>query len=217
VNSRSIFRLVLLTASAVPISQSTVASTQTAAAPTPQVRPALPQELLPVRPDAASREKAEAAKAQMEAQAQEEQRLVQETLSRGYWVDPSTGLMWAAKDNGEAVTWHKAANYCRDLQLAGFRDWRLATLDELGSLVDKSTSASERVGNIETLSINLGHHVRGGLTLTGNTWSSTRELNRFGHPYGDGWFFDFVNSKPSADLPYFRNTKYALCVRRRGA
>lgn len=213
--SRLILRFVL-TASLVPISLSAVARAQTPAA-APQVRPALPQELLPAPPDATARERVEAAKAREEAQGREDQKLMQETVARGYWVDRSAGLMWAAKDNGEAVTWHKAASYCRNLQLAGFRDWRLATLDELGSLVDKSASTSDRVGEIETFSINLGHHVRGGLTLTGNPWSSTRELNRFGHPYGDGWFFDFVNSKPSADLPYFRNTKYALCVRRAGA
>ena len=184
----------------------------------PQVRPAFPQGLLPAPPeqDAASREKAEADKARREAQAQEEQRLAQETRARGYWVDPSTGLMWAGKDNGVAVTWHKAASYCRNLRLAGHSDWRLATLDELATLVDKSDLAPERVGNSDTFTINVGRHVRGGLSLTGNSWSSTREIDRFGHPYGDGWFFDFVNSRPSGDLPYFRNTKYALCVRHSG-
>lgn len=134
---------------------------------------------------------------------------------RQYWVDLSTGLMWAAKDNGKAVTWHNAVSHCRNLQLAGFRDWRLATLDELASLVDRSASAPERAGNVETFTINMGRHVRGNLALTGDPWSTTREINRFGHPYGDGWFFDLVNSKPSGDLPYFRNTKYALCMRRR--
>jgi hypothetical protein len=192
--------------------QSSTGSSTPAVAP--QVRPALPQQ--PIlefwEQDAASRAKAEADKARREAQAQEEQKLAQETHSRGYWVDPATKLMWEGQDNGVAVTWHKAASYCRNLRLAGHSDWRLATLDELASLVDKSTSTAERAGNIETFSINLGRHVRGGLSLAGDPWSSNREKDRFGHPYGDGAFFDFVNSKPSGDLPYFRNTKYALCV-----
>jgi len=140
----------------------------------------------------------------------------QETQARGYWVDPSSGLMWAARDNGKAVTWHKAASYCRNLRLAGYSDWRLASLDELASLVDKSAPTSERVGNTEVFSVNLGRHVRGSLSLTGDPWSSNRPRNRFGHPYGDGWFFDFIQSKPSYDLQNFRNTKYALCVRRSG-
>jgi hypothetical protein len=184
----------------------------------PQVRPALPQKQLPARQeqDAATRENSEADKARREAQAQEEARLTRETQAHGSWVDPSTRLMWAAKDNGDAVTWHKAESYCRNLRLAEYSDWRLATLDELGSLVDKSNSSPERMGNIETFSINLGVHVRGGLSLTGNPWSSTREKDRFGYPYGDGWFFDFITSKSSYDLQLFRNTKYALCVRRPG-
>ena len=148
------------------------------------------------------------------AQSSTERRgLAQETQARGYWVDPSTGLMWAGKDNGKDVSWHKAMEYCRDQRLAGYSDWRLATLDELASLVDKRASTPERVGNIETFSINVGRHVRGNLSLTGDPWSSNREKNRFGHPYGDGRFFDFVSSKPSYDLQLFRNTKYALCVR----
>jgi len=125
--------------------------------------------------------------------------------------------MWEGQDNGIAVTWHKAERYCRNLRVAGYSDWRLATLDELASLVDKSATPSDQVGNTETFSINIGNvapHVRGGLSLTGNPWSSIREINRFGKPYGDGWFFDFVTSKPSGDLQNYRNVKYALCVRR---
>lgn len=186
---------------------------------TQQVRPALSQEQTAARQeqDAAAHENAEADKAHREAQAQNERELTRATQIREYWVDSSTKLMWAGRDNGLPVTWHKAASYCRNLRLAGYSDWRLATLDELASLVDKGTTCTYRVGNKETCDIQLGNgspEVRGGLLLTGNPWSSNREINRFGKPYGEGWFFDFVTSKPSGDLPYFRNTKYALCVRR---
>jgi hypothetical protein len=137
----------------------------------------------------------------------------QEISGQAYWVDPATRLMWPARDNGKAVTWHTAMKYCRNMRLAGYTDWRQPTLDELASLIDKAPSSPERVGDTETFSINLGHHVKGDLLLTGDAWSSNREINRFGHPYGPGWFFDFATSKPSYDLQLFRNTKYALCVR----
>ena len=150
------------------------------------------------------------------AQSSTADRTSAQTQARGYWVDPSTGLMWPLKDNGKDVTWHEAVSYCRDLRLAGLSDWRLPTLDELASLVDKSTPTSELVGNMIVLHINLGRHVKGSLSLTGDPWSSNRDKDRFGHPYGDGDFFDFINGKASGDLPYFRNTKYALCVRRHG-
>jgi len=137
-----------------------------------------------------------------------------DTQTRGYWLDPSTGLMWAAKDNGKAITWHHAVTYCRNLQLAGYSDWRLATVDELSSLVEKN-DPPKQTGNLTTFTTNLGRHVRGNISLTGDPWSSSnRNIDRFGHPYGDGNFFDFIHSKPSGDLPYFRNKKYALCVRR---
>jgi hypothetical protein len=142
--------------------------------------------------------------------------LEKETEAHQYWVDPSTGLMWPWRDNGKEVTWHEAVSYCRNLRLAGFSDWRLATLDELASLVDQNAPAPKRVGNMKTFSINVGRHVKGDLLLKGDPWSSNREKDRFGHSYGDGAFFDFVYSKPSWDLQSFRNTKYALCVRRSG-
>ena len=138
----------------------------------------------------------------------------QQTQVRGYWIDSSTGLMWPAKDSGKELTWHQAVNYCRDLRLSGYSDWRLPTLDELASLVDKNARAPRRVGNSEI--VTLGRLVRGNLSLTGDPWSSNREKDRFGHPYGPGWFFDFVTAKPSYDLQLFRNTKYALCVRHSG-
>ena len=95
----------------------------------------------------------------------EDQKLAQETQVRGHWTDPSTGLMWAGKDNGKAVIWHDAVGYCRNLRLAGYSDWRLATLDELASLVDKSIPTSERVGNTEIVHISLVRHVKGNLSL----------------------------------------------------
>ena len=54
--------------------------------------------------------------------------------------DPSTKLMW--QDNSEAKTIKKdlegAKNYCRDLNFAGFNDWRLPTIKELETIVDVS-------------------------------------------------------------------------------
>ena len=44
-----------------------------------------------------------------------------------YWIDPPTGLMWAAKDNGKDITWGNAMKYCQALSLAGYSDWRLPT------------------------------------------------------------------------------------------
>lgn len=58
------------------------------------------------------------AKAQSSMQGQNSQ----ETLARGYWIDPSTGLMWTAKDNGNDISWDNAVKYCQNLSLAGYSD-----------------------------------------------------------------------------------------------
>src|ERR1039457_8655 len=96
----------------------------------------------------------------------------QETQIRGYWIDPSTGLMWAGKDNGKVVSWNEAMKYCRDLRLAGYSDWRLATLGELEGIYDKNANAPGRAGPGTGRPFTF--HVKGNLFLTGNQWSSTR-------------------------------------------
>ena len=42
------------------------------------------------------------AKAQSSMQGQNS---AQERLALGYWIDPSTGLMWTVKDNGNDISW----------------------------------------------------------------------------------------------------------------
>jgi hypothetical protein len=65
----------------------------------------------------------------------------QETQARGYWTDPCTGLMWAAKDSGKTLTWQNAKKYCHGLRLAGYSDWRLGTIYDLQGIYDKSAEA----------------------------------------------------------------------------
>jgi|SRR5450432_3457987 len=57
--------------------------------------------------------------------APESQSRAKEAQARGYWTDPSTGLVWAGKDNGKDVNWKNAVKYCRDLRLAGYSNWSL--------------------------------------------------------------------------------------------
>src|SRR5271154_1105315 len=52
-----------------------------------------------------------------------------ELAKRGYWIDPDTRLMWAAKDNGYDVNWTLAGAYCKNLTAAGYRDWTLPTIE----------------------------------------------------------------------------------------
>lgn len=143
--------------------------------------------------------------------------VAQETRVRGYWVDPSNGLMWAARDNGRRGSWHKATKYCHNLRLAGYSDWRLATIDELESLVNLSAYATEYVGSSDILHRNGDLQVSGGLQLTyGRQWSSTPVIEANGHPSGSGfWSFWFDEGRRWKGFEDWAegDTMNALCVR----
>lgn len=135
----------------------------------------------------------------------------------GYWVDPTTKLMWARKDNGKDVSWRKAATYCSESRLAGYSDWRLATIDELSGIYDDSI-AKGQASSVERLeSKTIVWAVKGDLILTGREWSSSRALDGQGHPTGGGaWLFNpFGGRRENEMLGYYRGLR-ALCVRPSG-
>jgi hypothetical protein len=116
--------------------------------------------------------------------------VAQETQARGFWTDPSTGLMWAGKDNGKGVSWKKAVKYCGNLRLAGYSDWRLATLAELEMVYDRNVNAPGRAGQRDV-----------------------------GRPSGYDWYFDFGDGRSDNDpsgFPYPSSIQRALCVRQSG-
>jgi hypothetical protein len=141
----------------------------------------------------------------------------QEIQVREYWVDSSTGLMWAAKDNGRDVSWKGAGKYCRSLRLAGWSNWRLATLSELEGIFDKNAKAPglARLGGPAKGS-DFTWHVKGNLFLTGDEWSSERANDDRGHPSGYASYFNFNEGQPRDDpigWPYSFANSRALCVR----
>jgi hypothetical protein len=141
--------------------------------------------------------------------------LAKETQVRGYWIDPSTGLMWAGKDNGKDVKWGKAMTYCRDLRLAGYSDWRLATIDELQGIYRSANARGENPRSRSHEAEAMTFHVKGNLFLTGNQWSSSRRYDDRGKPSGYAWRFDFNEGRSfGGDELWFYTNKRALCVRR---
>jgi len=59
----------------------------------------------------------------------------------GTVTDRATGLLWQKSGSSRSVTWRRAELYIDKLnrnQFAGYSDWRLPTIDELASLLEKS-------------------------------------------------------------------------------
>jgi hypothetical protein len=132
----------------------------------------------------------------------------------GVWADPSTGLIWAGRDNGKDVSWKGAVKYCRDLRLAGYSDWRLATLADFGTIFDRNANAPGSAGSGKDSLFT--YHVKGNLFLTGDEWSSERRKDDRGHPNGYAWYFDFNEGRSKNDpigFPYSHSLMRALCVR----
>ena len=57
-------------------------------------------------------------------------------FAEGILQDVQTSLLWTAQDNGQDVTWEEAGKYCKSLELGGFTDWRLPTIEELKTIFD---------------------------------------------------------------------------------
>ena len=52
------------------------------------------------------------------------------------WTDPQTGLEWQSRSPGK-MSWQEALAYAETLCLDGKRDWRLPSLSELETLLDR--------------------------------------------------------------------------------
>jgi tetratricopeptide (TPR) repeat protein len=146
------------------------------------------------------------------AQSSRDQRGAPDTRIRGYWVDPSTGLMWADRDSfGRDLNWRQATKYCTDLQLAAHADWRLPTIVELEGIYDRSANAPGLGGKRNDTPQT--YHVRGDLFLTGKAWSADRRIDDRGRPSGYALLFDFVNGRRGDGELWFHTGDGALCVR----
>ena len=55
----------------------------------------------------------------------------------GTIFDTRTNLYWQQSSSSKQYTWKDAHTYCEKLDLAGYKDWRLPTIDELKSLIEK--------------------------------------------------------------------------------
>ena len=70
----------------------------------------------------------------------------------GTMTDKGLGLTWqlgdSGKDLGKDLNWADAKAYAQGLRLGGHSDWRLPTIEELRSLVDKRRSDGRQIAAV---------------------------------------------------------------------
>jgi hypothetical protein len=96
---------------------------------------------------------------------------------KGVVLDMNTGLIWAARDNGNDISWYDAITYCENYKGDGYTDWRMPTQDELAEIYDKNRKNRH------------GYHVTRLIEITGCCpWASdTRGSEAGGFNFSGGY------------------------------
>ncbi|CAN2039298.1 hypothetical protein GMMP15_1160001 [Candidatus Magnetomoraceae bacterium gMMP-15] len=102
--------------------------------------------------------------------------------------DKNTGLMWQQVTAPKKMTWKQSLEYCENLNLAGYNDWRLPNIKELASIVDlrKYKPAIDGKYFLETMSEFY--------------WSSSSYASNNGYAWGVYFYYglDYYGSKSSS-------------------
>lgn len=122
----------------------------------------------------------------------------------GTITDTRTNLMWQKELYSEKMTWENAMKYTKRVQLAGYKDWRLPTIEELKKFLNGHLYANVLKGSLSPC-VWLS---RMGFKIICNwCWSSTvLESDSKG-----AWRVDFCNGL--VDVTYKSRVGYALFVR----
>ena len=111
-------------------------------------------------------------------------------------LESKTNLMW--QDNGDAKTvkkdWQGAIDYCQNLSFAGYRDWRLPSIDELLSITDDTRYKPAIRSGFENV-------------VSDDYWSSSSNVDYS----GVAWHVYFRDGRADTDAKC--NNDYVRCVR----
>lgn len=113
----------------------------------------------------------------------------------GTVTDITTDLMWQ-KETGKKCDWEEANSYCEELRLAGHKDWRLPTIQELQGIVDYSRSSP---------AINPIFHIE-----NSHYWSSTTIANDSYDAWNVNFNYGHVGYGYKSGYRYVRAVRYSI-------
>lgn len=96
--------------------------------------------------------------------------------------DQGTKLMWQQYVDGNSYSWSAACTYCKNLSLAGYNDWELPNIYQLGSIWDSTTSSHAQLNTEYFGSQQVNDHYWSSSTESGNTNYAWQK-----YLYGDRW------------------------------
>ena len=70
--------------------------------------------------------------------------------SNNIWKDPDTSLIWQKHIGNRGYSWYDAKNYCENMVLDGFSDWRVPTINELSTLLTERPYRNPRSSTKKT-------------------------------------------------------------------
>jgi hypothetical protein len=112
----------------------------------------------------------------------------------GTIYDTKTNLTWQQDFSPEKYTWKDANRYCEELNLSGHKDWRLPTLEELKSLIEKGMPTICPIFNCEFFSY----------------WSSWDYVTDPGYTWVINFYDGYVHCGYKANTYYIRAVRTGL-------
>jgi len=110
------------------------------------------------------------------------------------WTDPKTTLEWQC-ESADEMSWNEALEYAQSLSLGGKDDWRIPTVLELDTLLDRKTL-------FDKMRPDMRKEVPFRDTLS--YWSSTT----FAEHTNNAWIVMFDGAYV---LSYYKSTHYHVC------
>jgi hypothetical protein len=109
--------------------------------------------------------------------------------------DPETELTWQNPALFQLLNWIEARDYCRDLEHAGYDDWRLPDVDELQTLLYGCADAHEC--GVDDPSC-LQEYCNDGPDCGGcEDWEGPAPEGCYSHPAFDGWCEIYWSDSPA--------------------